>query len=331
MSGPPPRGRALRIGRAVARIAALVVVATIGIELSLQTIALFAVDRSTPWRPGAAHRILCVGDSHTYGAGVRAEQAYPAQLQRMLDEATPGAYTVVNRGVPGFNTAQVRRRLPEWIDALAPTTVVVIAGANNTWNLTDVADVEGWRARLAALAGRLRIVRFVQSWRAHRRLDAAHDVGGIPFGDRPKYQLGLGTDAVVDWGSEQEHVQLERRTLQVDDAAIDRARRDYQAIASLARARGVALVFLGYPAPNPIFDPFTAAMRLVAGLNRDPFVDAAAAVRRVPQKRMTWTYGLHAGPAGLGEIARDVAAAIVATDAHVPGDQAPNSTRPPRS
>jgi hypothetical protein len=75
----------------------LVLVVVTGIELALQAIALVAVDRRTPWRPGAIHRVLCVGGAHTYGAGVRAEEAYPAQLQEVLDARAPGAYSVINR------------------------------------------------------------------------------------------------------------------------------------------------------------------------------------------------------------------------------------------
>ena len=87
------RGDDGRFARAVAKGAPLLVVA-VGIEPA-QAIALFAVDRHTVWRPGATR--ACVGDSHTYGAGVRAEEAYPAQLQRFRRGA-PEHLPVMNRG-----------------------------------------------------------------------------------------------------------------------------------------------------------------------------------------------------------------------------------------
>jgi hypothetical protein len=300
-----------RVLRAVTKAAALVLVVALGIELSLQAIALFAVDRHTAWRPGAAQRVLCVGDSHTYGAGVRAEEAYPAQLQHFLDDAAPGVYAVMNRGVPGFTSTQVRRHLPQWIAELEPTIVVAVAGANNVWNVSETDDADaGWQSRLAALALRLRIVRFVQSWRAHRELDATLDHSQLPFGDRPKYQLGA--DSYVDWGDGGERILNKNRKGAVDDAVMRQAIDDYEKLAQIARDRRVRLIFLGYPAPNKLFTPLTDAMRLIAMREHAEFVDAAAALRRIPPGQLTFTFGLHAGPVALTEIARDLAKAILA-------------------
>jgi len=299
-----------RVVRMGARGALLALVALVGIEGSLQVIAQFATDRRSPWRPGAFYRVLCVGDSHTYGAGVRAEEAYPAQLQAHLDRLLPGVYSVMNLGVPGFNSALVRDHLPAWIAELAPSFIVAVVGVNNTWNLSDADDVGDWRSRLAAWADRLRVVRFVESWRAHRALDAELDHSNLPFGSRPKY--ALGEHATVELGGVQEPVSEKMRPGLVDEDAVARARRDYEQMARTAEAHGVLLVFLGYPEPNPIFLPFTTAMREVAALHHLPFVDGFEGVRRLSPGRMTWTFGAHAGPAGLTEIARDVAQAILA-------------------
>ena len=65
-------------------------------ELALQGAALLAGNRGTAWRKSAAHKILCIGDSHTYGALVPAAESYPGHLQRLHDEHEPGAYSVVN-------------------------------------------------------------------------------------------------------------------------------------------------------------------------------------------------------------------------------------------
>ncbi len=300
-----------RLFRAAAKVAALLLVVAIGIELSLQAIALFAVDRHTAWRPGARERVLCIGDSHAYGAGVRAEEAFPAQLQHFLDEAAPNVYSVMNRGVPGFTTTQVRRRLPQWIDELDPTIVIAIAGANDVWNEAEVDDAEAsWRSRLAAWALRLRTVRFVQSWRAQHALDTEVDFTKQPFGDRPKYSMGL--DRYVDWGDGGEHVQNRKRKSVVDTAMMRRAVDEYEAIARTANQRKVRLIFLGYPAPNKLFTPLSNGMRLVAMRDGVEFVDGSMAVQRVPLDQMTWTFGLHAGPAGLTEIGRDLAQTILA-------------------
>jgi lysophospholipase L1-like esterase len=314
-------GAARRVLRAAARALTLLALVAVSIELALQAIALVAIDRHTAWRPGATERVLCVGDSHTYGAGVRAEEAYPAQLQSFLDEAAPGVYSVMNRGVPGFTTTQVRRRLPEWIAELDPTIVVVIAGANNVWNLAEMDVVDsGWRARVAAWALRLRTVRLVQSWRAQRALDSTLDINNKPFGDRPKYLLG--PDGYVDWGDGSERLRNDKRKGGIDLSMMQDAVSDYEAIARLVRARGVRLLFLGYPFPNKLFTPLTTAMELIAKREHVEFVDGAAAVRRVPPDQLTITFGVHSGPAGLTEIGRDIARTILApaaSSASAPG------------
>jgi hypothetical protein len=300
-------GRTLR---AAAKATVLLLVVAVGVEVSLQAVALFAVDRHTAWRPGATQRVLCVGDSHTYGAGVRAEEAYPAQLQRFLDEAAPNTYSVMNRGVPGFTTTQVRRRLPGWIDELDPTIVIMIAGANDVWNAAEEDDVDArWRSRLAAWALHLRTVRFVQSWRTQRALSAELDHSNLPFGDRPRY--ALGPEGYVDWGDVGERILNERRESGVDVVVMRHAVGDYEEIAHTANRHGLRLIFLGYPIPTKIFTPFTNAMRLVAMRDGAEFVDGSLAVRRVPTDQMTWTFGLHAGPAGLTEIARDLSGTIL--------------------
>ena len=48
-------------------------------------------------------KVACIGDSITYGYGLadRERESYPAQLQKMLDEATPGKYEVRNFGNSG--------------------------------------------------------------------------------------------------------------------------------------------------------------------------------------------------------------------------------------
>ena len=48
-------------------------------------------------------KVACVGDSITFGLGLpdRTNESYPAQLQKMLDEAEPGKYEVRNFGNSG--------------------------------------------------------------------------------------------------------------------------------------------------------------------------------------------------------------------------------------
>lgn len=66
-----------------------------------------------PWydgpKPPDVLRVLCLGDSFTFGWGVEDDQAYPWQLQVLLDARLgPGRSQVANFGSPIFNTVAER-------------------------------------------------------------------------------------------------------------------------------------------------------------------------------------------------------------------------------
>jgi len=88
-----------------------------------------------PPEPGEV-RILCSGDSHTYGVGVTPEESYPAQLEDVLRKRGVRA-RVVNAGVPGQNSTQLREQLPEKLAEYQPHIVLVWVGANNQWAPMD--------------------------------------------------------------------------------------------------------------------------------------------------------------------------------------------------
>ena len=77
-----------------------------------------------------AATVLVLGDSLSAGFGLRAEQAWPAHLQRKLD-ALPGKHTVINASVSGETTAGGRARLPQAMAAHAPDVVIIELGAND--------------------------------------------------------------------------------------------------------------------------------------------------------------------------------------------------------
>jgi len=62
----------------------------------------YRVPLDAPPEPEAASRILAIGDSFTFGVGVEARDAFPEVLERELDRAWPGAWTVRNGGVGGY-------------------------------------------------------------------------------------------------------------------------------------------------------------------------------------------------------------------------------------
>jgi len=102
------------------------------------------VGRSTaPGAPPAADApaVVFLGDSLTAGYGLDPDQAYPAIIQRKIDEAGL-RYRVVNAGVSGETSAGARRRL-EWLLAQPVAVLVVETGANDALRGQDPAATAG--------------------------------------------------------------------------------------------------------------------------------------------------------------------------------------------
>ncbi len=65
-------------------------------------------------KPAGAFRILALGDSVTFGWGLRGEDAYPSQLASLLATLRPNQhFEVINAGVSGYGTWQQARWLEE--------------------------------------------------------------------------------------------------------------------------------------------------------------------------------------------------------------------------
>jgi lysophospholipase L1-like esterase/tellurite resistance protein len=271
----------------IARIAIVMLLSVLVLaEGALQVAALFARDRSTDWRDGARQRILCIGDSHTYGAGVDPTQSYPGHLQRLLDEAEPGQYAVLNLGVPGMNTSQLRHRVRDWLAEHQPDVLIVWAGVNNAWNNAEVDDVaESVLDRLDRFLLRSRLYKLVQ----------------IQINDR-----------------EIEHqVEHERDTAGDASRVKPRAVADFRAIADLARAANVKLVFVTYPVSLGWFDEANQAMWEVSRAYDVFIVDSSRSLDRVPVERREWLWAMHPGGETYAEIARDVSAVVLDHDRRV--------------
>ncbi len=96
--------------------------------------------------PGAArrpYRVLCVGDSITFGFSVDQGAAYPRRLEAALAARYPAQpFEVINAGVPGWSWVQGQRFLESEGLALRPDVVVIGHGTNDQFFPTQVTDRE---------------------------------------------------------------------------------------------------------------------------------------------------------------------------------------------
>jgi lysophospholipase L1-like esterase len=104
------------------------------------------------------YRVLCIGDSITFGFNVDQPGAYPRQLQSLLESRYPTrGFEVVNAGVPGWTWLQGLRFLETRGLGVRPDLIVMGHGTNDQFLPAKITDEE----RFHRLAGP--ITRAVQS------------------------------------------------------------------------------------------------------------------------------------------------------------------------
>jgi lysophospholipase L1-like esterase len=78
-------------------------------------------------------RIFCIGDSCTFGLGVKYFEAYPFILEELLNKnSSKIKYEVVNAGVPGYSSLQGLRLLERYILGYKPDIIIASFGWNDT-------------------------------------------------------------------------------------------------------------------------------------------------------------------------------------------------------
>lgn len=76
-------------------------------------------------KPPEERRILCAGDSTTFGAGLSLEETYPKQLEKMLDPSNPSPWRVINAGGQGASLSEITNLfVREWM-RLEPSVVIL--------------------------------------------------------------------------------------------------------------------------------------------------------------------------------------------------------------
>jgi lysophospholipase L1-like esterase len=291
-------------------------------ELGLQAAARLSRDRASAWRPGARNRVLCVGDSHTYGAGVARGDAYPAGLQHLLDERAPGDHSVVYLGLPGLSSTQLRNRLPVWVQRYAPTLVVAWVGVNDAWNDAELDAQPGAGAGwLDAAASRSRLYRLLRvrlhdreleryaarspeerAWRVEKLEGGLHD-----------QVYTVRHDGVTERIAHGPHEAPPERP---DDAGAARVRArieaDLAAMAAWLRDAGIPLVLVTYPIEASWYRIANQAARAVAARYDLALVESAVAIERIPEAEQDWIWAAHPGARIYREIAAEVAPVVAA-------------------
>lgn len=91
-------------------------------------------------KPGSVFRIICLGDSWTFGANVSDEDTYPRQLGRLLAQEYPRThFEVLNLGVLGYSSFQGLELLKSRVLDLNPD-ILIIGFAMNDSSIAGYRD-----------------------------------------------------------------------------------------------------------------------------------------------------------------------------------------------
>ncbi|MGB5750731.1 MAG: arylesterase [Desulfobacterales bacterium] len=124
----------------------------------------------------AGERIVCFGDSLTFGTGASSGQDYPSQLSKMISRP------VINAGVPGDTTARALQRIERDVLPYSPDIVLITLGGN---------DLKNGIAKEVAFENLRKIVESIQKQGVHVIIGGLH----IPLRDRG---FGRGYQKLAD-------------------------------------------------------------------------------------------------------------------------------------
>ena len=298
--------RRLLIGLLVATV-----VTTLTLEAMLQAASLFAPDRSGTESAGDQIRILCLGDSHTFGVMVEEGESYPAQVQQQLHMTSPGRFSVINLGIPGMNSSQIRKRLAKNVQRYDPQLVIVWVGVNDQWNRSDVDGDASWPERVEVFAGHSRLYRLARVWVRDREIGhAVADARGNGVHqavERENWVL-KGENAGATWtirhGDETEIIENRGGAEGTPNEAP--TYRNLSEIANWLRGEEIPLLLVRYPLN---LSHFLAPNQAAEQVSRDlavPLVNSNLSIKRIPREQREWTKEAHPGPNVYHEIAIDV-------------------------
>jgi lysophospholipase L1-like esterase len=182
-------------------------------------------------KPAGVRRLVCLGDSFTWGVGILFDDAWPQRVERTLTRTRGERWEAVNLAEPGMNAVEQVRRLESEGLGYGPDVVVL------AWVLNDSEDEDAAEARRArdwaederrqptlvdALASRSALVRLLRT-----RVRATIENRSRTAGYRSMY-----ADGYAGWVA---------------------ARQALSAMGGMCRARGVPFVVVIFPLfANPL-------------------------------------------------------------------------------
>ena len=152
-------------------------------------------------KPAGTRRVVFLGDSVTFGAGVRDDEPFPRLLETSINGGgAPGPIETVNTGVVGYNTIQELARLEQVGLDYQPDVVVLTFVVNDLLETFSIFDHQYEPTGLLAqekvwLRRNSHLYRFVQQmyWRLGQELRRAREGPTEPLRKRDRLEDRLAT------------------------------------------------------------------------------------------------------------------------------------------
>lgn len=156
-------------------------------------------------KPAGTRRVLFIGDSVTFGPGVRDDEPFARQVEGLLRAGGAGQIETVNAGVVGYNTVQELGRLEDAGLAYQPDVVVLTFLVNDLLETFSIFDhqyePDGIFAPLKVwLRRNSNLYRFTQNvyWQVSQEMRRARDGQTEPLRKRDRLEDRLATlDEIV--------------------------------------------------------------------------------------------------------------------------------------
>jgi hypothetical protein len=193
------------------------------------------LERVVP-KPAGVRRVVCIGDSFTWGASVLFDDAWPQRVERTLSRERGERWEAVNLAEPGLNAVEEASRLVSEGFAYEPDVVVV------GYVLNDSEDEAAASTRRAA------------HW-----VEEGGEAPSAGLLDRSALARLVKTRL---WATTENRRRVEEfRSMYADDyAGWAAARRALKAMGGTCRERGVAFVVAVFPLfGNPLDDRYPFA------------------------------------------------------------------------
>jgi lysophospholipase L1-like esterase len=217
-------------------------------------------------KPKGVRRVLCLGDSRTFGYQVAQNECYPAQLQQLWQEKHPNSrLEVLNTGFPGYSSYQGLRYLELKGLQFDPDVVTVAFDFNDRRFVLKPEQADGapW-FREAARALRLR-----------RRLSFSYAALGMA-------KLLSYARSENTWRRDVLALPSQRLDVLPCRVHLDAYRQNLHQMAALCRRRKVPLIFLPMGDAPSIEQPFEEGRRLRSEKQYDAAIAMFRRIGRQP-------------------------------------------------